>query len=228
MHNSILYLCTYIILYITIKQTPKCALVAKDLHPCLEANHFGPETYVFLLLDMSLDLRLLPRVGARFLALSAEIPMWRPSCHLAADEKALLRLLKVNSSGFSLLTSKSSTICKLNCQFLFIPLNTTFCRLIQPFRLLQLAKASGQRCVSARGAKEELSLMMSGRQNWQRIICKTSLEMCHSHMTTLKSCRSASTMVTCEEGEEVGVHGTHATCYIQNSSSLLLCEANCN
>jgi len=28
-------------------------------------------------------------------------------------------------------------------------------------------------------------------------------------------------MVTCEEGEEVEVHGTHATCYIQNSSSLL-------
>lgn len=154
---------------------------------------------------MSLDLCLLPRVGAQFLALSAEIPMWRPSCHLAADEKALLRLLKVNSSGFSLLTSKPSTICKLNCQLLFIPLNTTFCRLIQPFRLLQLAMAWGQRCVSARGAKEELSLMMSGRQNWQRIICKTSLEMCHSHMTTLKSCRSASTMVTCEEGEEVEV-----------------------
>ena len=49
--------------------------------------------------------------------------------------------------------------------------------------------------------------MMSGRQNWQRIICKTSLEMCHSHMTTLKSCRSASTMVTCKEGDEVEVHG---------------------
>lgn len=197
----------HILLYITIKQTPICGLVtkAKDLHPYLVVNDLD-QKHVFLLLNMSLDLCLLHRVGPQFLALSAEIPMWRPSCHLAADEKALLRLLKVNSSGFSLLTSKSSTICKLNCQLLFIPLNTTFCRLIQPFRLLQLAKASGQRCVSARGAKEELSLMMSGRQNWQRIICKTSLEMCHSHMTTLKSCRSASTMVTCK-GEKVEVHG---------------------